>query len=139
MSKQLRILAPSLFSIATVIGFPSWAVEPSGSGWQSLFDGETIGSEWEQVGESNWRVEDGAIVADERSSETPAHLRTKASYKDVEVYAEFWASDDANSGIFLLNGEKTVELTDDTYTEGPLTLQHATGVIKFRKVAIRPL
>ena len=127
---------------------------------------------------------------------------SKNSYKDFQVYAEFWASDDANSGIFLrcqdptkigdrscyevnifdtrpdpsygtggivhfaevnpmpkaggkwntyeitakgrqitvvLNGQKTVELHNGLLVEGALALQHGAGVIKFRKVAIKPL
>jgi hypothetical protein len=127
---------------------------------------------------------------------------SKTSYKDFQIYAEFWASDDANSGIFLrcqdpnkitdkscyevnifdqrpdpaygtggivhfaevspmpkaggkwntyeitakgrqisvvLNGQKTVTLTNGLFVEGPVTLQHGAGVIKFRKVAIKAL
>jgi Fe-S cluster assembly ATPase SufC len=76
-------------------------VGQTGPGWVSLFDGKPIGSEWDRVGESNWRVEDGAIVADKRTGEINAHLVTKAKYKDFQVYVEFWASDNATSGIFL--------------------------------------
>ncbi len=39
----------------------------------------------------------------------------------------------------VLNGQKTVELHNGLFTEGPITLQHGSGTIKFRKVAIRPL
>ena len=39
------------------------ATGQTGPGWVSLFDGKTISSEWDRVGETNWRVEDGAIVA----------------------------------------------------------------------------
>src|SRR5262245_28092660 len=83
----------------------------TGPGWMSLFDGKTIGSEWDRVGETNWRVEDGAIVADKRTSEASAHLVTKTRYKDFQIYVEFWASDDANSGIFIRCQEPT-KITD---------------------------
>src|SRR5262245_24696413 len=76
------------------------AVGQSGPGWTSLFDGKVLG-EWDRVGEANWRVEDGAIVADKLTSKDPAYLVTKNKYKDFEISAEFWASDDANSGIFI--------------------------------------
>jgi hypothetical protein len=158
--------------------------------------------EWDKVGETNWRMEDGALVADKKTSQDPAYLVSKEKYKDFQIYAEFWASDDANSGIFLrcqnpakisaescyevniydqrkdpsygtgaivnfaevdpmpkaggkwntfeiaakgrhitvvLNGYKTVDLRNDLFKEGPFTLQHGSGVIKFRKVAIKPL
>ena len=39
----------------------------------------------------------------------------------------------------VLNGQKTVELHNGLLVEGALALQHGAGVIKFRKVAIKPL
>jgi hypothetical protein len=38
----------------------------------------------------------------------------------------------------VLNEEKTAEL-NGLCTEGPVTLQHGSGVMKFRKVAVKPL
>ena len=178
------------------------AVAQSGDGWIALFDGKTLGDAWDRVGESNWRVEDGAIVADKRTSKEAAHLVSKNKYKDFQIYVEFWASDDANSGIFMrcqdpkvitdkscyeanifdqrkdptygtgaivrfvevspmpkaggkwntyeitakgrdvtvvLNGKETAKLRSEMFMEGPVTLQHGGGTIKFRKVAIKPL
>ena len=195
-------LAVSLIMAAAAIHGAPRAAAQTGPGWVSLFDGKTIGSEWDRVGETNWRVEDGAIVADKRTSETGAYLVTKTKYKDFQVYVEFWASDDANSGIFIrcsdpktigartcyevnifdqrpdptygtgaivyfvevnpmpkaggkwntfeitakgrhitvvLNGQKTAEIHNGLFTEGPFTLQHGAGVIKFRKIAVKPL
>ena len=39
----------------------------------------------------------------------------------------------------MLNGQKTAELHNGLFVEGPITLQHGAGVMKFRKVAIKPL
>ena len=39
----------------------------------------------------------------------------------------------------VLNGQKTAELHNGLFAEGHLTLQHGAGVIKFRKIAIKPL
>jgi hypothetical protein len=166
-----------------------------------LVDGTTMG-DWDKVGETNWRLEDGAVVADKRTSKDPAYLVSKVKYKDFQIYAEFWASDDVNSGLFLrcqeptkigdrscyevnifdqrkdptygtggivhfaevnpmpkaggkwntyevtakgrlitvvLNGKKTVELHNGLFVEGHLALQHGSGLLKFRKVAIKPL
>jgi hypothetical protein len=177
------------------------AAAQSGPGWVTLFDGKTIG-DWDRTNETNWRVEDGAIVADKKPAKGTAHLVTKNKYKNFQIYAEFWASDDANSGIFIrcqdpknpgaktcyevnifdqrkdptygtgaivyfaevspmpkaggkwntyeitakgrqitvtLNGKKTVELHNGMFEEGPFTLQYGAGVIKFRKVAVKPL
>jgi hypothetical protein len=39
----------------------------------------------------------------------------------------------------VLNGQKTVDIKDSKLASGPFALQHGTGVIKWRKVEIRPL
>ena len=101
VSTRACVLAVSLIIAAVAIHGAPRAAAQTGPGWVSLFDGKTIGSEWDRVGETNWRVEDGAIVADKRTSEGGAQLVTKTKYKDFQVYVEFWASDDANSGIFI--------------------------------------
>jgi hypothetical protein len=101
------------YAALLLVGFAAFnvaqqAAGQTGPGWISLFDGNTIGSEWDSVGDTNWRVEDGAIVADKRTSQTPAHLVTKTKYKDFQIYVEFWASDDANSGIFIRCNPKAI-------------------------------
>jgi 3-keto-disaccharide hydrolase len=199
---RVLTLAVGLVAVSyTAVQFTPQAYGQSGAGWVVLFDGKNLG-DWDKVGETNWRVEDGAIVADKRTSKTPAYLLSKKTYKDFMLYVEFWSSDDANSGIFLrcsdpkkvgdrtcyevnifdqrkdpsygtgaitryvevnpmpkaggkwntyeitikgrqltavLNGKKTAELHNGMYQEGPFALQHGAGVIKFRKVAIKPL
>jgi hypothetical protein len=173
----------------------------SGPGWTTLVDEKAMG-DWDRIGDANWRMEGGALVADKRNSKETAHLVSKQSYKDFQIHAEFWSSDDANSGIFIrcsdpkkinsktcyevnifdqrkdpsygtgavvdfaevspmpkaggkwntfeitakgrqitvvMNGQKTVDFRNGLFAEGPLTLQYGSGVIKFRKVAIKPL
>jgi hypothetical protein len=88
-----------LLSIAAIQLAPQ-AFGQQGDGWTVLVDGKSMG-DFDKVGDTNWRVEDGAIVADKNAGKDPAYLVTKGKYKDFQVYAEFWASDDANSGIFL--------------------------------------
>jgi hypothetical protein len=39
----------------------------------------------------------------------------------------------------VLNGTKTVDIQDSQFASGPLALQYGSGVVKFRKVEIRPL
>ena len=41
--------------------------------------------------------------------------------------------------VVVLNGVKTSELTHTQFASGPIALQHGAGVIKFRKVEIKPL
>ncbi|WP_315754616.1 MULTISPECIES: DUF1080 domain-containing protein [unclassified Bradyrhizobium] len=39
----------------------------------------------------------------------------------------------------ILNGEKTADVDDSKHTAGPVALQYGSGVVKFRKVQIKPL
>ena len=90
-------LARWVVAATFAIQFAPRAAGQSGPGWVTLVDGKTMG-DWDRVGEANWRIEDGALVADKGKA---AHLVTKNKYKDFQIHAEFWASDDANSGIFI--------------------------------------
>jgi hypothetical protein len=86
-----------------------------GPGWVTLFDGRSIGDGWNRTGEANWRIEDGAIVADRRISKDPAYLVSKRSYRDFQMRVEFWASDNANSGIFMRCANPAVITDKDCY------------------------
>lgn len=52
---------------------------------------------WRQIGNANWRIEDGEFVADSGAGQ----LVTQEIYTDLRIQAEFWVSEGANSGIFL--------------------------------------
>jgi len=196
-------------SVFCLVGFAMTRYAPQATaqgdgGWVTLFDGKNLDN-WTKIGDANWRIEDGAVVADKGKG----FLVSKNSYTDFEIRAEFWASDDANSGIFIrctnpndvtgksayevnifdqrpqpdygtasivdvakvvpmpkaggkwnvyditakgskftvvFNGQKTVDGAQDTkFPSGHIGLQHYpgvkddTGVIKFRKVEIKPL
>jgi hypothetical protein len=56
---------------------------------------------WNRVGDANWRAAEGAIVADKKEGKAISYLVSKNAYTDFTIYAEFWVSEDANSGIFL--------------------------------------
>ena len=68
--------------------------------WTTLVDGKSMGN-FDRVAAANWRVEGGAIVADKLDGKDPAYLVTKTSFNDFQIYAEFWADEEANSGIFI--------------------------------------
>ena len=190
-----------LVGFAVVNGVPS-ANSQSGPGWVQLFDGKTMNGWTPMNDEVNWRVEDGALVADKKKGKGNPSLVSNNSYKDFEIYAEFWVSDDANSGIYIrctdpkninsksayevnifdkrpdpkygtgaivdvaavnpmpkaggkwntfeitargplmtvvMNGVKTSEGKDDKFASGPIGLQYGSGVVKFRKVAVKSL
>ena len=53
-----------------------------------------------QVGEANWQSAENDIQAN-KSNSTYAYLVTKSPYKNFRLTVEFWASEDANSGVFF--------------------------------------
>jgi len=109
--------------------------------WVTLFDGKSLEG-WDQVGESNWRVEDGAVVVDKMAGKDAGYLVSKNSYKNFIVRVEFWPSDDANSGIYFrcLDPKK---ITDRTCYEANIFDQrkdpsYGTGSIT-RYVEVDPM
>ena len=173
-------------------------------GWATLFDGTSasLDQNWSRQGASNWRIEDGAVVADKNPGKAASFLVSRNTYRDYELRVEFWVSPDANSGIFMrcadankitdrtcyeanifdqrpdpsygtggivhravvspmpkaggrwntfvitavgpdvtvaLNGVVTVHMRDGELKSGPIALQHGRGVVKFRRVEIKPL
>jgi hypothetical protein len=80
-------------------GFAALSYSPqasSESGWVTLFDGKNLDN-FDKIGDANWRLEDGAVVADRGNG----FLVTKNAYTDYQIRAEFWVEADANSGIFI--------------------------------------
>ncbi len=188
------------FTIATLLS--GCAMLGLDSGWTPLVDGTKGLENFNRVGDTQWVAADGAIQAS-AGGKDPGYLVTKGSYKDFVIRAEFWSSDDANSGIFfrcqepnritdencyeanifdqrpdpnfgtgaivkvakvaqpmpkaggkwntyeitakgtrlvlVLNGVKTVDIEDSKLASGPIALQWGRGVIKWRKVEIKPL
>jgi hypothetical protein len=76
------------------------SMRSSDDGWTTLIDNGKGLEYFDRVGEANWAETDGAVQATQ-GSKTPAYLVSKGSYQDFMVRAEFWVSDDANSGVFL--------------------------------------
>jgi len=98
--------------------------------WVTLVDAGQGLENFTIVGEANWRVEDGALVADGGGN---SHLMTTRSYRDFEVRAEFWADHTTNSGIFLrisdpaqIGGATAYEI--NLYDQRPVA-EYGTGAI----------
>jgi hypothetical protein len=89
------------------LGVFGCATEPAKGDWVALFDGRNL-DHWYTVGTANWRIEDGAVVADKLTGKATGFLVTKKFYKDFQLKAEFWASHDANSGIYMRCGNPEV-------------------------------
>lgn len=71
-------------------------------GWITLIDGNDGMDNWSVSGTAaNWRAEGGAIQADKTTGKGASVLVSKRSFKDLELYVEFWAADDTNSGVYI--------------------------------------
>ena len=84
----------------------------------ALIDGGKGMDNWYQTGATaNWRAEDGAIQADKLVSGKGASvLASKRTFKDHEIYVEFWAADDTNSGVYLRAPDpKTINTASGAY------------------------
>ncbi len=66
------------------------------SGWTPLFNGRNTEG-FDPVGNANWRIEDGALVADRGNG----FLVTRASFGNFEMRTEVWVDTHTNSGIFI--------------------------------------
>ncbi|HEX6795389.1 MAG TPA: DUF1080 domain-containing protein [Casimicrobiaceae bacterium] len=186
--------------VVVLAGCTSMSSSSPDAGWVALLDGSKgFNENWTRIGDANWRIVDGVAQADSGKN---SFLMTKQAYGDFMLRAEFWVSDDANSGIYMrcpdLNDIKDTNCTeanifdqrpDPTYGTGAIThlsaiknmpkaggkwntyeitargprivvvlngvqtgetdkahalrgnigLQYAAGIVKFRKVEIKPL
>ena len=87
--------------VLLLVGLAAFSQQPpafgqSDQGWVTLFDGKNLDN-WNKIGDANWRLEDGAVVADKGDG----FLVSKKDYADFQLRAEFWVDADANSGIFI--------------------------------------
>ena len=98
MRRLFTMPATLLVAALTLFGC---AAQPSGPGWITLIDGENGLQNFTPLGEANWAAVNGAIQADRKTSAEAGILLSKNSYTDLEVYAEFWADEEANSGIYI--------------------------------------
>ena len=79
-----------------VAGPQTSSVAASQSGFKTILDGTSLKG-WDVVGNANWTVADGAVQA----TTGMGFLVTPASYADFQITADFWVTDDANSGVFI--------------------------------------
>jgi hypothetical protein len=123
-------------------GAPTSSVAASQSDFKTILDGTSLKG-WDVVGNANWTVADGAVQA----TTGMGFLVTPMSYADFQITADFWATDDANSGVFIRCGDpKTITSAnayevnifdtrpDQSYRTGaivdvakPLTVVHTGG------------
>src|SRR5262245_47741058 len=104
MKRMIAIAAAVLVAgYATLQATAGASAEGKGK-WITLFDGKNL-DQWQGDGTANFQIANGSIMAvDKKDPKAVAsYLVSKESYKDFELRAEFWVSNDANSGIFIRN------------------------------------
>ena len=100
MNRHFLIVATLLAALFAAFGCATPSSR-SDARWVTLIDGSSGLDNWIRVGDANWRAVDGAIQADMKTDKANSFLVTKDSYTDFRILAEFWVSDDANSGIYM--------------------------------------
>jgi len=94
MMKRRRLL-PLLAATAGLATAHRGAMAQS-DGLTPLFNGRDF-TGWDRIGDANWRVEDGAFIADRGNG----FLVSQRDYRDFHLRAEFFVDTGANSGIFI--------------------------------------
>lgn len=69
-----------------------------------LLNGRDL-SGWTAVGDANWTVQDGVLIADKGPM---SFLVSDASYRDFDLRVEIWISPEANSGVFIRCSDRKV-------------------------------
>ena len=94
---ERRIVLGLGLSAACAAALAPAAYARPGERWKTIFDGHSLDG-WALIGDANWAAKDGAVQADAGKG---GFLVSGDTYGDVRIEAEFWVSDDANSGIFI--------------------------------------
>jgi hypothetical protein len=112
MKRLLGVLVGPLLLLLGVAAswHPRAAIGQATPGWTTLFDGKNLDN-FKPIGDANWKIEDGAVVADKGTG----YLVTKNSYTDFQIKVEFWADDEANSGIFIRCTDPEKITADNSY------------------------
>jgi hypothetical protein len=127
-----RTSAFTVFAAAILAAaLSSCATGGSGGGRVALVDGTKGLENFNRVGDANWTAVDGAIQATRGGG--ASYLVSKETYKDFRMRVEFWASDDANSGIFM-RCQDPAKITDESCYEANIFDQrpdptYGTGAI----------
>ena len=87
------------FFFQLCLGLSSTLAYSADNEWVTLIDGTEGMDNFNILGDANWSAQMGAIEA--TAGNGASFLVSRESYSDFSLRIEFWASDDANSGIFM--------------------------------------
>jgi hypothetical protein len=106
-------------------------------GWIQLFDGESLFG-WRSTGDAKWEVKAGEIRTD---GARPGFLMSTTEWGDYELFLEFRAPADTNSGVFLRTPTEPKDPSRDCYelNIAPADNAFPTGSLVAReKAALTP-
>jgi hypothetical protein len=92
---ERRSFVSLLAGTAGIAGWRSPALAQAGA-LVPMFNGRDF-TGWDRIGTANWRVEDGALVADRGNG----FLVSQRDYRDFQLRAEVFIDTHSNSGIFI--------------------------------------
>ncbi|MBD0272759.1 MAG: DUF1080 domain-containing protein [Acetobacteraceae bacterium] len=98
-----------LAGTAGLAGLRTPAFAQSG-GWTPLFNGRDL-SGWDRIGDANWRVEEGVLVADRGNG----FVVTERDYRDFQLRTEFFVDSATNSGIYIRCTNPAMVSTANSY------------------------
>ena len=111
-------------------------------GWVTMIENGSGLENFVRIGDANWREQDGAVMAD-KGGKASSYLVSKAAFTDFVMYAEFFVSDDANSGIFIRLSDRRNITSSNSYEVNIFDKQpdpsYGTGaIVNFAKVSPMP-
>lgn len=112
MDRRLALRSLGAAAVLAPLGSLTGCAGLAGAGWTTLLDGGQGLDNWTPLGDANWRIEAGLVVADRGKG---GYLVSKADYRDFALRAEFWAETDTNSGIFIRCTDRRSITADNAY------------------------
>lgn len=93
---RTSFVALGLVLVGLATARPVPASGQAAGGWTTILSGSSLDG-WTAIGDAKWRIVDGSVQPEGESG----FLVANGTYGDFQLKVEFWASDDANSGVFI--------------------------------------
>ena len=134
MKRRTFVSTAGLFCVALAVS----GCATMGSDGVTLIDGEKGLDNFNRIGDVDWRAEGGAIVGTKGKG---GYLVTKKSYRNFDLYVEFWANEDTQSGVFLRAADPKKVGADSAYEVNIYDLrpgqEYATGgIVNFGRIPV---
>ena len=97
-----------------VARYTNQAVAQVDAGWVTLFDGKNLDN-GSPIGNDNWKLEDGAVAADNGNG----FLVSKSTYTDYQLRVEFWIETKTKTNSGVSTTPKPTSLPQDASRSSP--------------------